>query len=86
LLTLAVNVTGTVAQIGPAGLAANTTAGVRLGFTAILIVLDAAVLAVRQVPPAIVMVQVTVLPFAKLEVVKVFDALFCTGLPLTRKV
>jgi len=59
-----VNVTGVPAQIEPEGEADILTAGVTLAFTDIVIVFEFAVLVVRQPPPVIVMVQVTVLPLA----------------------
>ena len=61
---VAVNVTVVPAQIAPDGEATMLTAGVTLGFTVIVMVFELAVLLVRQLPPVIVMVQVTVLPFA----------------------
>jgi len=62
LLALAVNVTDVPTQIEPDGEAEILTAGVTLEFTDIVIVFEFAVLVVRQPPPVIVMVQVTVLP------------------------
>jgi len=62
LLAFAVNVTDVPAQIEPDGEAEILTAGVTLEFTDIVIVFELAVLVSRQVPPVIVIVQVTVLP------------------------
>ena len=64
LAPVAVNVTGVPAQTAPEGEAAMVTVGVTLEFTVIVIVFELAVFVLRQVPPVIVMVQVTVLPFA----------------------
>ena len=69
LPAVAVNVTGVPAQIVFDGEATMLTVGVTLEFTDIVIVFEFAVLVVRHPPPAIVIVQVTVLPFAsELEV------------------
>ena len=53
-------------------------------FTVIVIVFDVAVFVVRQ-PPVTVISQVTVLPFVKLVLVYVFEALLCTLHPFTLK-
>jgi len=86
LAGVAVKVTGVPAQTGPAGLAAKATVGVRFGFTAIVMVLDTAVFDVKQVPPLILMEQEIISPFTRLDEVKLFTALLCTGFPFTRKV
>jgi len=83
LAAVAVNVTGMAAQTVPAGLAAKITAGVRFGFTVMLMAFELAVVDVKQLPPLILISQVTILPFDKLEEVNVLAALFCTWLPLT---
>jgi len=83
LAAVAVNVMGVAAQTGPAGLAAKTTAGVKLGFTAMLMAFDDAVLAVKQVPPLTVIAQVTLFPFTSVDEVYVLAALLCTGVPST---
>ena len=51
----------------------------------IVIVFELAVLVLRQVPPVIVMVQVTVLPLANVVDVKLLRLPLCTLLPLTLK-
>ena len=85
LLAVAVNVTDVPAQIGPDGDAAMLTVGVILEFTTMVIVLDVAVVDVKQVPPVTVITTSTVFPFASVELVKVLDAPLCTLLPLTLK-
>jgi hypothetical protein len=61
---VAVNVTGVPEQIAPDGEAAMLTDGVTLAFTAIVIVFDVAVFVVKQVPPLIVITQITWSPLA----------------------
>jgi len=69
LPAVAVNVTDVPAQIVFDGEATMLTVGVTLEFTDIVIVFEFTVLVVRHPPPAMVIVQVTVLPFAsELEV------------------
>ena len=70
---------------GPAGFAVIFTVGVEFGFTAVAIVLEPAVVEVKQVPPVTVISQLTVLPFASVVVVNILEALFCTLLPFTLK-
>jgi len=86
LLAVAVKVTGVAAHTGPVGLTASINAGLRFGFTAIVIVLDVAVFDVKQVPPLIAIEQETVFPFDNVEALKVLEELLCTGFPLTEKV
>ena len=74
---VAVNVTDVPAQIGPDGDAAMLTVGVTYAFTVIVIVFDVAVVDVKQVPPVMVISQVTVLPLASVDVVYTFDDVFC---------
>ena len=76
LVGVAVNVTEVPAQIAPCGLEVIFTVGVKIGFTNIFIVLEEAVVEARQLPPLIVISQVTVFPLARVEVVKVLEALF----------
>jgi len=85
LFAAAVKVTGVPEQIFPGGLAVMFTDGVRFGFTAIVMVFEVAEVEVRQLPPVIVISQVTVFPLASVELVCVLDALFCTEVPLTLK-
>jgi len=85
-VAVAEKVTGVPAHTVVTGLAAMVTAGVNTGFTAILIVLDVAEAAVKQVDPLILIEQVTISPLTSVEDVNVFAALVCTGLPLTKKV
>ena len=80
---VAVKVTDVPAQIAPDGEAAIVTVGVTLAFTTMVSVFEFAVLLLKQPPPVIVMVQVTVLPFAREVEVKLFEAPLCTVLPLT---
>ena len=54
------------------------TVGVTFGFTIMLVVFDVAVLLVKQLPPVIVISQLTSSLLLSEEVLKVFDALFCT--------
>jgi hypothetical protein len=67
LLAVAVKVTGVAAHTGPAGLTASVNVGLRFGFTAIVIVLDAAVLDVKQFPPLILIAQETIVPLVSVE-------------------
>lgn len=85
LFAVAVKVTDVPVQIGPAGFAVIFRLGMEFGFTTIEMILEDVVVAVKQVPPVIVISQVTVLPLASVEVVNVLEALFCTLLPLTLK-
>ncbi len=62
LVGVAVNVTEDPAQMAPGLL--MVTAGVRLGLTVIGTEFDVAVVEDRQVPPAMMMSQVNVLPLA----------------------
>ena len=64
LPAVAVNVTDVPAQMDADGEAAMLTVGVMLEVTDIVIVFEFTVLVVRHPPPVIVIVQVTVLPFA----------------------
>ena len=66
---VAVKVTEVPVQIAPEGEAPMLTVGVTLELTDIVIVFDVAVFELRQVPPVIVMSQVTVLPLASVVVV-----------------
>jgi hypothetical protein len=60
-----VNVTGVPAQIAPLGEAAMLTVGVTFAPTVIVIVFDVAVFVVKQVPPLIVITQITWSPLAR---------------------
>ena len=62
-------VTDVPVQMAPEGEAPMLTVGVTPAFTDIVIVLDVAVFEVRQVPPVIVISQVTVLPLVSVVVV-----------------
>ena len=64
ILVVAVKVTGVPGQIEPGGAAVILTEGVMLGFTVIVIILEDAVLAVKQVPPLTVISQETVFELA----------------------
>ena len=67
ILVVAVKDTGVQGHIAPEGIAAIVTEGVILGFTAIVMVLEDAVLAVKQVPPLTIISQETVLLLARVE-------------------
>ena len=56
---VAVKVTGVPGQIAPGWFVLIITAGVRLGLTTTVIGFDKAVLAVKQFPPVIVIIQDT---------------------------
>jgi len=64
-----VNVTDVPGQIAPEGEAPMLTVGVIVEFTTIVIVFDVAVFVLRQVPPVIVIVQVTASLFASVVLV-----------------
>ena len=64
ILVVAVKVTGVPGHMAADGTAAIVTKGVILGFTVIVITLEDAVLAVKQVPPLTVISQETVLELA----------------------
>ncbi len=81
----AVKLTMVPVQICPAGFAETRTAGVTFGFTCIAMVLDAAVAEVRQVPPLIVISQVTTSPLISVELLNDPNAPFCTLIPFTLK-
>ena len=85
LEAVAVNVTGVPEQIAPEGEAPMLTAGVMLELTDMVIVFELAVFALRQVPPVIVMVQVTASPFANELDVYVFELPVCALTLLTLK-
>ena len=70
LVAVAVKVTDVPVQIGPAGFAIILTVGVEFGFTAIVIVLDVAVVGTAQARLD-VMITVTLSPFANALVVNV---------------
>ena len=78
---MAVKATEVPGQMAPAGKAAMLTVGVRFGLTLMVIVLEEAVVVVKQVPPVTVMSQVTALPLARVVEVKVLDVPDCTLLP-----
>ena len=73
---MAVKVTLDPAQIAPEGLAAIETVGVRFGLTVMIMEVEVAVVAVKQVPPVTVMSQLTEFPLARVVVVYVFVAPF----------
>ena len=73
-------------QIAPDGDAAMLTVGVTFAFTTIVIVLDVAVVVVKhELPPVIVITQLTASLFTSVLLVKVFDAPLCTLVPFTLK-
>ena len=78
---VAVNVTGVPEQIEPAGDATIATVGV-IGLivvlTDIVIVLEVAEFVLRQLPPVMVIAQVTASLFASVVLVYVFELVFCT--------
>ena len=80
-----VKFTDVPSQIAPGGFAVILRVAAEVVFTTIEMILEDVVVAVKQVPPVIVISQVTVLPLASVEVVNVLEALFCTLLPLTLK-
>ena len=59
--------------------------GVTVALMVIVMVLEEAVVAVKQVPPITLISQVTVLPFASVVEVNVLEALLCTLVPFTLK-
>jgi len=61
------------------------TVGVRFGLTVIVMALDDAVVDAKQVPPVMVISQVTELPLVKVVLTYVFDDVFCTLVPPTLK-
>ena len=63
----------------------EATLASRTGFTVMVIVLELAIVLLRQVPPVTVMSQVTVLPLASVVVLYVFDAPLCTLPPFILK-
>ena len=65
LLAVAVKVTGVPGHMVADGTAAIVTEGVRFGFTAMVIILEVAVLEVKQVPQVTVISQETVLPLIR---------------------
>ena len=75
LEAVAVKVTDVPAQMAPDGDAAMLTVGVTFAFTVMVIVLDVAVVDVRQVPPVTVITQLTASLLASVVLVNVFDAL-----------
>ena len=79
------NVTEVPEQIVLEGLTTMETVGVKFGLTVIGMELDVAVAEVKQVPPTMLMSQVTALPLVNVVEVNVFDAPLCTLLPLILK-
>jgi type IV secretory pathway VirB3-like protein len=85
LVGVAVNVTDVPEQILLEGETPKLTVGVTLELTAIVMVFDVAVFVVKQVPPLIVITQITWSLLAIVLEVNVFKALFCMLLPFTLK-
>ena len=71
---VAVKVTDVPAQIAPKGEAAMVTVGVMFEVTSIETTFELAELLLKQVPPVMVMVQLTVFPLASVVEVKLFEA------------
>lgn len=80
-----VKFTDVPAQIAPGGFAVILRVAAEVVFTEIVIVLEAAVVAVKQIPPVTVISQVIVLPFTSAVEVNVFEVLLCTLVPFTLK-
>ena len=85
MVGVAVNVTDVPEQILLEGETPRLTVGVTLELTAIVMVFDVAVFVVKQVPPLIVITQITWSLLTIVLEVNVFNALFCTLLPFTLK-
>ena len=79
------NVTGVPAQTEPCGEGVMLTAGVIYATTVMVIVLEEAMLKIKQVPPVTVISQLTAFPLTSEDDVKVLDAPICILLPLILK-
>ena len=69
MVGVAVKVTLVPVQMAPAGTAAIETVGVTLLFTTIVMVFDVAVVDDKQLPPVMLISQVTVCPLASVVLV-----------------
>ena len=67
LVAVAVNVTDVPAHTGPVNVEPRLTAGVRFGFTVIVMEFEEAVFTDRQDPPVIVIAHVITSPFTSVE-------------------